>query len=50
MKSSLKIFLIPPFLTTLIAGCYKNCDEFNKEILDWMPYKLQDKIIVTGYK
>jgi hypothetical protein len=47
MKSSLKIFLIPPLLTTLIAGCYKNCDEFNKEILDWMPYKLQDKIMVT---
>jgi len=48
MKLSFKIFLIFPLLTTIITGCYKNCDEFNKEILEWMPYKLQDKIIVTG--
>jgi len=47
MKPSLKIFLIFPLLTTLIAGCYKNCDEFNKEILDWMPYRLQEIIIIS---
>ena len=47
MRQFAKKFLISIFLTTFITGCYKKCDEFNSDIIDWMPYKLQDKIIIT---
>ena len=47
MVKSVKELLVFVFLALIVTGCYKHCDEFNKEILDWMPYKLQDKIMVT---
>lgn len=33
-------------LVILISGCKKKCDEFNEGIIDWMPYKVSDKIII----
>lgn len=47
MRSQLKIVLIVILLTTFVMGCSKKCDDFNREIIDWMPYKVQDKIMIS---
>jgi hypothetical protein len=45
----LKHFLI--ILTSLIfvlTGCSTKCDDFNNKIIDWMPYKTSDKILISS--
>ena len=44
----LKLFLL--IITSLIfvlTGCSTKCDDFNNKIVDWMPYKTSDKIVMS---
>jgi hypothetical protein len=33
------------FVSLVLTGCGKRCEEFNNDILNWMPYKAGDEIV-----
>jgi hypothetical protein len=35
-------------MTLFLSGCSHQCEDFNTEIMRWIPYKLNDKITLTG--
>jgi hypothetical protein len=45
---SLPIIAILITLLYILTGCTKKCDEFNSDIINWLPYKKTDLIILTN--
>lgn len=47
MKSTYPILIIFfYFVIVVLTGCATKCDDFNNEIIDWMPYNEADRIII----
>ncbi len=46
MKKMVSIFLIISVVYFGLTGCGKRCGEFNSEILQWMPHKKSDMVII----
>lgn len=46
MKITNPIRIIFTFVIVVLTGCATKCDDFNNEIIDWMPYKKADRIII----
>ena len=46
MKITYPIRIIFTFVIVALTGCATKCDDFNNEIIDWMPYKKADRIII----
>ncbi len=38
--------LVPSSLILILTSCAKKCDDFNNKIIEWMPYKTNDKIVI----
>jgi hypothetical protein len=34
-------------LLVLVSGCGDRCDDFNNDIVSWMPYKVNEKIVLS---
>jgi hypothetical protein len=47
MKRHYIILLIFASLVIISAGCGTICEDFNNDIINWMPYKEADKIIIA---
>ncbi len=47
MKKNYLIFLISLLLIINLAGCSPRCEEFNNDIVNWMPYEVNDKIAIS---
>lgn len=48
MKVRCKILLILTWMIIILNGCTRKCEDFDNEILDWMPYKVNDKIELSS--
>jgi len=46
MKKELSIILLASIIYLGFTGCGKRCEDFNNDILKWMPYKINDRIIL----
>ena len=47
MKRTNYILMIFTLLTTFLIGCAEKCEDFNNEIIEWMPYNETDKILIV---
>jgi hypothetical protein len=47
MKVHCKILLILTWMIIILNGCTRKCEDLNNEILDWMPFKIDDKIVLS---
>ena len=50
-KLNIKIALTYLLLIFIISGCGTKCDDFNNDVLEWLPYKVYDRVILykSGY-
>jgi hypothetical protein len=48
MKRHYLVLLIFVSLVIISSGCGTKCEDFNNEIINWMPYKEADKIIIAN--
>ncbi|MBI5541149.1 MAG: hypothetical protein HY951_13870 [Bacteroidia bacterium] len=50
MKKNRTLPIIAVSLTLLyiLTGCAKKCEDFNEDIINWLPYKKTDNIILTN--
>lgn len=46
MKRHIIILLLFTSMIIILIGCSKKCEDFNNDIVDWMPYKVTDKIVI----
>ncbi len=47
MKGIFNFLLVSASLILVMTSCAKKCDDFDNKIIDWMPYKTNDKIVVS---
>lgn len=47
MKNLSLFLLISVFPIVVLTSCEKKCEDFDNRIVDWMPYKKSDKIIIS---
>lgn len=47
MKNLSVFLLISVFPIVFLSSCTKKCEDFDNRIIDWMPYKKSDKIIIS---
>ena len=43
----LSVIAISILLTNIFSGCSKKCGDFNSDVINWLPYKKADLIILT---
>jgi len=41
-------FLVIASLIVLLTSCAEKCDDFDYDIIEWMPYKKNDKIVLSN--
>lgn len=46
MKKQYSFYLVFVFIYLVLTGCGKRCEDFNNDILNWMPYKNGDAIVL----
>ena len=45
MKKHYSIYLVLTFIYIIMTSCGKRCEDFNNDILNWMPYKKGETIV-----